>query len=119
MTMCNQYMFIFNSKYSSYSLWDGVMRGRLRWLGESLSMEGGPTGAGRCLPQERASLASWVAPSAHVWKVPGGASKLPSRAQLAVSLGTRAPVGIPIPSRLLPGGAEAALWATLERDESR
>jgi len=33
MTMCNQYMFIFNSKYSSYSLWDGVMRGRLRWPG--------------------------------------------------------------------------------------
>lgn len=32
MTMCNQYMFIFNSKYSSYSLWDGVRRGRLRWL---------------------------------------------------------------------------------------
>lgn len=30
MTMCNQYMFIFNAKYSSYSLWDGVRRGRLR-----------------------------------------------------------------------------------------
>lgn len=35
MTMCNQYMFIFNSKYSSYSLWDGVRRGRLRWLDPS------------------------------------------------------------------------------------
>lgn len=80
---------------------------------------GGLMGARHCLPQERVSLASWMAPLANVWKVLRGASKLTSRAQLTVSLGTRGPVCISIPSRLVPGGAEAALWATLEQDESR
>lgn len=51
--MCNQYMFIFNSKYSSYSLWGGVMRGKLRGLGVRL------TRASLCLPQVQASLA-WL-----------------------------------------------------------
>lgn len=116
--MCNQYMFIFNSKYSSYSLWDGVMRGRLRWSGSCISM--GPTGASHRLRQERASLALLTALLlANVWEVPRGASELPSRAQLRVSLGTKGPTCIPIPSHLLPRGAEAALWATHEQDESR
>lgn len=79
----------------------------------------GQTGASHCLPQERASLALLTAPLATAQEVPRGASKLPSRAQLTVSLGTKGPTCIPIPSHLLPGGARAALRAIHEQDESR
>ena len=74
-----------------------------------LAHQRGATGASHCLPQEWASLALVTTLLANVQEVPRGASKLPSRAQLTVSLGTKGPTCIPIPSHL-PGGAGAALW---------
>lgn len=67
MTMCNQYMFISNAKYSSYSLWDGVMRGRPTLLVQPIIVR--PPGASLAL----------LAPLADAWEVPRSASALPSK----------------------------------------
>lgn len=66
--MCNQYMFISNAKYSSYSLWDGVMRGRPTLLVQPVIVR--PPGA---------SFALLLAPLADAREVPRGASSLPSK----------------------------------------